>query len=151
MKMKWFKYLIYFGQYAWALLYSLSGIKIMTGFNYDALYGGFFGSGFFYNYFGKLLRYLDLSYGILTILLAVFAVGVRFALAEYQQEAPKMLIGQFAVSAVVDILYRIIADNIMNTVDVMTAALVAFRILFTTVLILCNIRYFKKRELLFMN
>ena len=144
--MKWYKFLIFFALWAGAILNVLSGISQLTGMTYAAV--GVTARDV-YAYYGEGLHVLDIVMGVAMIGLAVFSIIVRFQLAGYKKQSPKMLLVLYGVSLVVSILYSIIAGAIthVNMVDSSTIS----SLVVSAVMIVVNYVYFKKRAHLFCN
>ena len=146
-KMKWFKFLIYFGLFAGAVMNALSGIGLLTGAAYgeyaDAVYETFQG-----------LMPLDMLVGVILLALAAFEVVVRFRLAKYCKNGPKLLIILYVVILAVNLVYAVSASAILSTVPGTETLDIASQVSSTctsVAMIVANTVYFKKRSHLFVN
>lgn len=144
--MKWYKFLIFFALWANAILNILTGITHLSGMTYAA--AGVTAKEV-YAYFGQGLHVLDIAMGVIMIALGVFSIIVRFQLAGYKKQGPKMLLVLYGVSLVVSILYSIIASA-MTSVNVVDSSSISSLVV-SVVMIFVNYIYFKKRAHLFCN
>lgn len=145
--MKWFKFLIYFGLFAGALVNLINGINLLTGTSYgDMKY-------LVYRMF-KDLKTLDAVIGLLTIGLAVLGVVTRFRLAKFYKNGPKLLIALYISAAVVGLLYVVGAQTIVLAVVKKSMLDISGQIgsiCSSIVMAVINGIYFKKRSDLFVN
>lgn len=144
--MKWFKFLIYFALWFGAVGNFLGGIMMFDGGQYGdsaklvyAVYDG--------------LKAVDIIVAALCIVLAAFGIYVRFRLAGFYANGPKMLNWLYVFSALVNLLYIVglfiilpsrVAENIELGSYISSSVI--------SVLMIClNVSYFKKRAHLFVN
>lgn len=144
--MKWFKFLIYFALFASCVLYVYNGITALTGSHYDGM------KDLVYRYFPGL-KTADTLYGILCLALAAFAIYVRFQLAAFKANSPKLLNALYICGILAAVIYVIavqigtdgqipLDDAISNiTADAVVAI----------VMVGVNTVYFKKRQHMFVN
>lgn len=146
MPMKWFKFLIYFGLFAGAVINLVTGLLTVTGMTYEISTPGVTAK-MVYSYYGNDLKLLDTVYGIVLILLAVFGIVVRFRLAGYKKDGPGLLYTVYGVSAAVGLTYAIIVSVLTGV----TLDASGFSGIITSVaMIFVNYTYFKKRSHLFV-
>lgn len=145
MGMKWFKFIIYFQLFASAVVNLFTALTQFTGCAYAvqgadvSLVASVFPG----------LRVLDVSYGLLLLLISVFSVLVRFRLAKFKAGAPVQYLILFGAQAVLALLYAVIASAILGE-SVLDVSLVS-SMATSLVLILASAAYFKKRAHLFVN
>lgn len=143
--MNWFKFLIYFGLFAGAVLNVITGIQMLTGAQYDGyedlVYAVFDG-----------LQTVDVLVGIALLALAAFGIYARMRLAGYYQNGPKLLTYVYAGSVVISLLY-IIGVNIVlgDAAEDLDISSMVTSMVMSAVMIFANKTYFKKRESLFVN
>ena len=145
--MKWFKFLIYFLTFATALTLLIDGIGLLTGMTY----GG--DAGVVYAFFPGLF-YLDLLIGLVSLAMAAFWIYVRFRLAKFRADGPKLLIMVYVVSIVINLVYGIGATVLLSgsmglQSSPMTAAVSSS--CGAIIMIFANKAYFGKRAELFVN
>lgn len=145
--MKWYKFLIYFGLFAGAVLNCIFAFLQITGLVYGTD-GGYSIAEYIY-YFYPAMRFLDIVYGILLIALAALQVFTRFRLSGFKTNGPKLVITIYASGNAISILYSIIAsvicgNPIFNTITVAS-------IIISVVMIILNKVYFDKRKDMFVN
>lgn len=146
--MKWYKFLIYFGLWAGAVLNALTAISSFMGTQYgesvDQVYAKFGG-----------LRILDICHGVLLLVFAAFLIFVRFQLAGYKKNAPQLLLIAYAASFVIEIIYLILGFVVLSKSDVSFSDVVGSSgigsVISMVVVILTNKVYFDKRKHLFVN
>ena len=96
--MKWFKFLIYFGLFAGAVLNAISGIQMLTGAQYDGyedlVYAVFDG-----------LKTVDVLAGLALLALAALGIYTRMRLAGYYKNGPQMLTYVYAGGVAINLLY----------------------------------------------
>lgn len=140
--MKWYKFLIYFALFAGAVLNAINGIQLISGNAYGEK------SDFYYAFF-KGLRVGDAIIGIICIVLAVFAIYVRFRLAQYRADGPKLILLFYAAVTVLNILTLVFALIIIpsNYRGDMTSSIIT--IVVNIVMFIANKVYFDKRGHLF--
>jgi hypothetical protein len=143
--MGWFKFMIYFGLFAGAVLNLINGIQMLTG----SIYGD--SAALVYAVF-EGLKGLDTIVGIAMIAVAALGVYTRFQLSGYKKNGPKLLTALYAAVLVVDLIYIIginatLPELLVKNVDMtsMYASMVA-----AVVMMIVNHIYFKKRADLFV-
>ncbi len=144
--MKWYNFLIFFALWAGAILNLLTGITHLFGWTYAAVGTS---SKEIYATLGQGLQILDIVMGAAMIGLGIFSIVVRFQLAGYKKQGPRLLLVLYGVSVVVSILYPIIASAI-TSVNVMDSSLISSLVV-SLVMMFVNYVYFKKRAHLFCN
>ncbi len=146
-KMKWFKFVINFSLWAGAILNFLNGIMTMTGMQYEAAEIG--PAEEVYELFDGL-KTVDVLYGALMIVLAVYMIITRFRLAGYYKNGPAMFISTYAIALVINIVYMFSAMSVLDAGinDISTSDLWVNMVM-QLVMIVLNIIYFKKRKHLF--
>lgn len=145
--MKWFKFIIYFQLFAFAVLTVMDGIRYMNGMIYEG-----YAPQVYLMYPG--MKTVDMIFGVVCFLLAGYAIYVRQGLANFKAAAVKQyyafLIAGIAYSlisiVVVSIVTGVSIGSIIGT-DVGIIANIAIR----AIIIFANITYFKKRSHLFVN
>ena len=142
--MKWFKFLIYFGLFAGALLNVLNGIMMVTGMQYDMVSSG--AAEAVYDEYPHL-QTLDISVGVGMFLCAVMGVYARFRLAGYYKDGPKAVNAVYLLGAVLNIAYAVGIHLILPEADI-TSTFTSFAI--SMAMVSLNSTYFKKREELFI-
>ena len=144
--MKWFKFLIYFGLFAGAVLNLLSAFPLLTGSVYegsaDLVYAMFDG-----------LQAVDMLSGILMLATAVIGIYARFRLAKYCQNGPKMLTVLYIMAAAINVFYlvgvsAVLPEYVLESVD-MTTSITS--IITSVIMVFVNRTYFQKRAHLFVN
>ena len=144
--MKWYKFLIFFALWANAILNIIGGVSQLTGTVYSVT--GIPASDI-YAYYGQGLHVLDIVMGVVMIAIAVFSIIVRFQLAGYKKQGPKMLLVLYAVNLVVSLAYSL-AVSAITSINVMDSSSVGGLVI-SAVMIVVNYIYFKKRAHLFCN
>lgn len=139
--MKWHKFLIYFSFWAGALVYIVNAIQLFTG----SVYGG--EAYLVYSMFGAL-KLVDKITALLYIGLAVYAIAVRFALAGFKANGPRMLTQYFIACMVVNILYNLVGGMAIG--QVMWGSIVSGCV-GSLVMLLINKSYYDKRIGMFVN
>lgn len=146
--MKWFKFLIYFALFASAVVNFFSGISFITGTQTSNLAGGY-GAGFVYAIFGGL-KVLDIIVGILSFGMVALAIYVRFQLAGYKKDGPKMLLGMYAIQLAINLIYYFGLLIILGFDGTILSSLIG-TIIGSVIMIVLNKIYFDKRKDLFVN
>lgn len=169
--MNWFKFLIYVALFLAALSCISTAVSYMTGSVYDSYTTAAIEAADMdvdvdvYDYIPDL-EDADITYGILNIVLAVAAIVIRFRLAGYHKDGPKLLLAYYGASTAISVIYAIwasaaIKDSIAydaaeyyaeEMVQVFTGAMtisVVMSVIISAVMITANAIYFKKREHLF--
>ena len=147
MPMKSYKFLIYFSLILTGLSNMYTGVQAVMGMQYETkdqaaqVYAAYPG-----------LHILDIAYGVLLIVLGVFALIVRQQLAVYRAKGPKYLLIMYIASLILMILY-IGVGSILSGVNLMTAEQSGMQlitsILVSLFMIGANKVYFDKRAHLF--
>lgn len=144
-KMGWFKFIIYFQLFASAVINAALGITAFTGSHYDGK------AELVYAFFPGMSA-VDKVYGLVLIVLAVFAIIVRFQLAQFKKAGPNLYLLLMLISAVAGLVY-IIAVNINISgygVNVEYSDQIS-QLVVCVVLLVVNYIYFQKRSHLFVN
>lgn len=145
--MKWFKYLIYFGLFAGALVNLVNGLNMLTGDVYGEM------EYIVYRMFSGL-KALDVMVGLLMIALAVFSVVVRFRLAKFHKNAPKLLMALYIAAAAVTLVHAVGAQAIVSGFapkGLLDTSTEIGSIIGSIAAVIINGIYFKKRSYLFVN
>ena len=150
--MGWYKALIYFVLFLFAVINIASAGMLFTGYHYERNMEG--AKDLVYEVFPKL-KTIDSAFGVLFILLAVFAIIVRFQLAGYKKGGPKLLYLYFAGNIALNIAYAIIVKVYVNSeysgagnsINVFSISIPM--IIFYSILIITNKLYFDKRSRMF--
>ena len=145
--MKWYKFLIYFSLVLTGFANIWTGVEAVLGMQYEtksqaaqvyAVYPG--------------LHVLDIVYGVLLILLGVYALIVRQYLAGFKAKGPKMLLIMYIVSLVIEVAY-IAASSLISGVNLLTASesgtMLISSMIVSLFMIGANKVYFDKRAHLF--
>ena len=145
--MKWYKFLIYFSLVLTGFANIWTGVEAVLGMQYEtksqaaqvyAVYPG--------------LHVLDIIYGVLLILLGVYALIVRQYLAGFKAKGPKMLLIMYIVSLVIEVSY-IAASSLISGVNLLTASesgtMLISSMIVSLFMIGANKVYFDKRAHLF--
>ena len=145
--MKWYKFLIYISLILTGLANIWTGVEAVVGMQYGTkeqaaqvytIYPG--------------LHVLDIIYGILLIVLGVYALLVRQYLARYKAKGPKMLLIMYIASLVLEVAY-IGAGSLISGVNLLTASdsgtMLVSSFLVSLFMIGANKVYFDKRAHLF--
>ena len=146
MPMGWYKFLIYFALFAGAVLNGISGIRQLTGSIYDG------GADFIYSVFDGL-QLLDIVIGLLVICFAAGQIYVRFCLAGYKANGPKLVVAMYAGIGIINIIYLIglsmvLPESAMESLDTSN---VITNLVVGLVMAGVNSVYFNKRKHLFVN
>ena len=147
--MKWFNFIIWIQLFLTALLGLINGIRLISG----GVYGK--NASAVYNTFGGL-KVLDVIVGILFLLIAVAAVFVRFQLAGFKMNAPRLYLILLITIVSVTLVYYVIAgiiltkDSRLSFSDILEPSTVV-SMATSLVLVFVNMVYFEKRKHLFIN
>lgn len=146
--MGWYNFLIYFALFAGAVWNLVYGIFYLTGYVYDLADGS---AELVYLVFPRM-ETLDIMFGIACLLLAAYGITVRFLLAKFKKCAPICLYLLNVIVIVLEIVYLIIASNIINASigDVMDAQSIAMLIWQFTCFIV-SVVYFTRHKHMFVN
>ena len=151
LSMKWYKALISWLLFLGAGFNVLQAIRVLSGSIYDGE------QELVYRFFDGL-QGLDIFFSISCIAIAGFAVFVRFQLAGFKKIGPTLLYVQYAVTALIVLIYNISAIAIiedaarglaLNTDDMITEVVIS--VLIYIIMMVLNIIYFNKRKHLFTN
>ena len=146
--MGWFKFLIYFGLWAGAILNIIGALPMLTGSQYgepevvELVYSTFEG-----------LRGLDMFCGLFAIALGAFGIYTRFQLAGYKEKAPMFLSIVYAGAVVFNLVYifgctSVLPEYVLSEIDFTSFY---SNTITSAVMIFVNQSYFKKRAHLFTN
>ena len=146
--LKWHKFLIYFTLWVGAASSALTGLTLIAGSQYEnaaSVYASVPG-----------LKFIDISFGILDLITAVFFIYTRFQLARFKKGAPYKLFLLFAVTAFLPLLYPLAVSAhtkipLTNLVNGSPAANFLGTMIGTGVSIFLMSIYYKKRSHLFTN
>ena len=147
LKMGWFKFLIYFGLWAGAVLNLFNAIQLFTGSHY----GDKATIELVYLVFPDL-KGLDVGIGFAMVALVALGLITRFRLAGYHKNAPLLLATTYAANAIISIIYVFGAGSIVSF-DIIADALrsTVTSVITSIVMIIINFIYFGKRKHLFVN
>lgn len=145
--MKWYKFLIYFGLFAGAVVNCLNAILYITGLVYGSQYGSSL-SEFIY-YVSPAMKYVDIIYGIMLIPSAALQIFTRFQLSGFKKNGPKLIIAVYAVELVTSLFY-LIATSLVCGASTFNASTITSLIVIVVMIILNRI-YFNKRKDMFVN
>ena len=146
MPMGWYKFLIYFALFAGAVLNGISGIRQLTGSIYDG------GAELVYLFYDGL-QLLDIIVGLLIVCLAAGQIYVRFCLAGYKANGPKLIVAMYAGVGIINIIYLVglsivLPESAMESLDTSN---VIINLAVGLVMAGVNSVYFNKRKHLFVN
>ena len=145
--MAWYNFLVKFALFAGTVLNAIFGLTYMTGGIYTVETDGLITAEDVYAYYGAGLQLIDILYGCFLLAFAALCMIFREKLVKYEPDAPKFVCIFYSILAGVPFLYSIIVALIMSVslpIEAFLALIVGLIILF------CNIKYFKKREHLFV-
>ena len=132
--MKWHKFLIYFQLFLAAILNLFNGVQYFAGLFSDP------------DGFGTWSA-IYIFYGVVSVVLAVLAIYVRFRLAGFRKNGPKMYILFLCITCVLGVLNLI---SVMGSEIYLVSSAVSSLFTNALMLVLTNI-YYKKRADLFIN
>ncbi len=152
--MKWYKFLIYFGLIASAILSFISGLDCLTGnlfsgfgMSADEAYARFDG-----------LKQLYTVFGVVNIMYALYLLATRFCLAKKMKIGPKLLIAMYIILLILNISSEIVGANFVASHTGQTLTQSGLSIMGIVVelavgiaMIYANKIYFDKRSALFVN
>lgn len=143
--MKWHKFLIYFSLWAGAVLNLLNAFQYFTG----SIYGTGNEASMVYAYYDGL-KAIDMLMAMLMIVVAVFSIVTRFALAGYKSNGPKMLTGLYLVTMLTGVFYLIIASAVtgISLGDLIDSSSIS-SLISSIAMIFINKSYYGKRAHLF--
>lgn len=145
--MAWYKFLIYFGLIASAILNIIYGLNYISGGIYFVQTNGEVSAQQVYHYYGSSLQFVDSLYGFFLIIFAILAFVVRHKLAKYKPDSLIFVKIFYSIAAGVPFLYAILVSVVTGqalAAQSITSVIVGLIILFL------NIKYFKKRSHLFV-
>ena len=143
-KMGWFKFIIYFGLFAGALLNLASGFSLLSGEIYE-------GNAKQVNDFFDELESIDKIVGIALIALAAFGIFVRFRLAGFYQNGPALLNTVYIAGVVISLVYLIGATSALGDfAENIDFSSYISNIVSSITVVIINTIYFKKRKHLFV-
>ncbi len=150
--MKWYKFLVYFGLWAGALLNISNAGNIISGNIYNTTVNGVsVTADMIYSTYGDQLKSFDTVRALLFLLPAVMGIITAVMLLKYKAVGPKLLLGVYAASAVVTAISTIGEHMIAQTVyqTSFNASALATSVAIAICLIGINKKYFDKRAHLF--
>lgn len=148
-QMKWFKFLIYFSLFAGALLNLVNGVNLITGNIYLTQSNGQVTADMVYGVYGSSLKTLDLVYGVIMVLIAVFSIYTRVRLAKFKANGPMCLYILYGAPVAFSILYNVAVSGIIGQ-SAFNAQIIGSAVTSIGMLLL-NYAYFTKRKVLFVN
>ena len=119
----------------------------MTGGIYFSQTNGQVSAEDVYYYYGDGLRFVDIAFGLFLIAFAIFGIILRNRLAKFKPDAPTLVYIFYAVSAGGSFLYAMLVSAITST-QIGASQIVS--IIVSIVFLILNVRYFRKREHLFV-
>lgn len=142
--MKWHKFLIYFTLWAAAVIAVLNAAQLFLGTHY-----GDQASVVYMVY--PSIKSLDFVFGVLYILLAVWAVVTRFKLAGYSRSGPTMLTAYYVLGLILSLAYLLMCSLVTNEAGMFGELLVDSSPDFvgSIIMIIVNHQYYQKRRKLF--
>lgn len=145
--MKWYKFTIYFALFAGVAMNIISALMAFTGANYT-MYD--LDPELVYWYYDGL-QALDMCYAVILIALAVFGIYVRQSLAKFKKNGPMLMYALGIASTAISAIYQIgstviIGDDISTVISTVIGSIIG-----TAVVLYCEIKYFTKRQHLFVN
>lgn len=144
--MAWYKYLIYFGLVAGSIINILYSICYFTGTVYLSGTNGQVTADQVYSHFGTGLKIVDIMYGLFLIAFAILGFVLREKLANFESDSLKFVIIFYSLAAGAPLLYSILSALITSTSLTVQSILSA---IVGVIMLLLNIKYFKKRAHLF--
>lgn len=142
--MGWFKFLIYFGLFAGAVLNVINAISFFTGSQYGSV------GNMVYIVFPSL-KAIDIVTAILMLGAAVLAIFTRVQLAGYKKKGPTLVMAVYGLNALINIFYVIgVALSVGNLIDASSYSSNVVVAIVSIVMIVVNNIYFKKRSNMFV-
>ena len=145
--MKWYKFIIYFQLFAFAVLTVVDGVRYMNGMIYEG-----YARQVYLMYPG--MQTMDVIFGIFCFLMAGYAIYVRQGLANFKAASVKQYYAFLIVGIAYSLLYIAVVSGVtgvpIGSVLRMDAGITA-NIGIRVGIIFANITYFKKRGHLFVN
>jgi hypothetical protein len=147
--MKWFKFIIWVQLFATALVDLYNGYQYLTGAVYNSSDHKM--SEVVYNLYNGL-KQCDMLFGVIFILMAVYAIIVRFMLAGFKKNGPTLYFILIAMAIVIQMAYTTIVSMItkVNLFVSQTSSPIVV-IMVDIILLIINIIYFGKRKHKFVN
>lgn len=147
--MNWYKFLIYFGLFAGALVNFSIGITLITG-DYYFVQTGELTADMVYGTFGSALKDIDQLYGMGAITMAVISIVLRNMLAGYRKRTLKYVNFLYGGMFAINVLYIL---AVIATIDewVPMATSVFLAIAIHAFMWWANNKYFNKRSAIFIN
>lgn len=142
LEMKWYNFLIFFGIWTGALLNFLYGILYYSGIIY---YKEGLSPQKVYEVFSNL-KNIDQVFGVLFILLSLYQIFTGICLIKYMEIAPFLLYVMYIALGVLSLMYDLFVSAIINELSINIIGLAI-----TGAFLIANIKYFEKREHLFIN
>lgn len=143
--MKWFKFIIWVQLFLNAILNVREGIIGLTGAQYDGM------AERVYRFYENLKIY-DTIYGVAVILLAAYAIWVRFKLSGFKKDGPMMYFICLGANIVIPLIYIALfcSETNLSIGDALSNGS-STTIVGCFVMLIVNIVYFKNRKHLFVN
>ena len=148
--MNWYRFLIYFSLIASAITNLTNGIGYITGHIYSLQSAGTIDAYMIYNEYGKELMVIDVVYGILTCLFAVFNIVVRSYLAKFKKKAPLCLYIMYGYGAAISLAYPVVLQLAVGVPNAFNSMII-MQLILEAVMLYANIVYFSKRKHMFVN
>ena len=145
--MAWYKFLIYFGLIAGAIINLIQSFSYISGGVYFVKTNGEVSAEQVYAYYGTGLQIVDVLYGFFLIALAILAFIVRHKLANYRPDSLKFVTIFYSVVVEVPFLYAVLVSAIAQQ-SVSAQAVISMVV--GLVFLASNEKYFKKRAHLFV-
>jgi hypothetical protein len=147
--MKWFKFIIWVQLFATALVDLYNGYQYLTGALYNSSDHKM--SDVVYNLYSGL-KQCDMLFGVIFIIMAVYAIIVRFMLAGFKKNGPTLYFILIAMAIVIQMAYTTIVSMItkVNLFVSQTSSPIVV-IMVDIILLIVNIIYFGKRKHKFVN
>lgn len=144
--MKWHNFLVKYGLIIGAVLNVLTAFNSIMGTKYN----GILEAGLLYSTF-PALKGIDIVYGLAGLVVAAMQIYTRSCLAKFKKNAPTLIIATFAASAAFSLIYILLLCNIMGIFQLSNMAQAIGQLIATSVILVCNYIYYKKRKHLFVN
>ena len=147
--MAWFNFIIWVQLFLNAIMNLRTGIIALTGSQYNVDgYGDM--ADTVYRYFENLKIY-DTIYGVAAIMLAVFAIIVRFSLSGYKKTGPRSYLIFLGANIVIPFIYAFFAAEELDASlgEVLEGS--ELSLIGCTVMLFINIFYFHNRKDKFVN
>ncbi len=139
--MKWYKFIVYFALFFSAAVNLISAIMCFSGFSQTNM---------LYHEYPAFIA-MDMIYGLLLIGISVFALVTRNDLYFMKKRGPKLLCVFYAINAVMNLLYIVIASIILKNTELLSKSIwLIISILGSALMIVLNWIYFNKRKDIFV-